>query len=551
MPGGEGASYIAVDSVDATEGGNLPESSATVSTVLPAVGKRPRHETSVIDLLGSQEADVASVSQPSPALGFEEAALTTRVAVPQVHLADVPPLPMSAADVSDVIAMRSEQAPSDAAAAAAPPSRVLRIQPEPLAPPSRSGRLFRGPSASAPQSSTEAIEVDVDGEVDDGVQVVHTQFADSSAAASFRGAYDRDRGGGAGRGVGAASVAAEAATAAESNARFGSGGGSAAFELQHGYGSAGSGHDETVSYGYADGGFDAFLASALRTIGGLSLPAWMGGRDRDGQYGWRGGRGRGSGVGGGRGSAGRGVGFGFGFFGDMDGSSGGSFVDSFGSGFGDNFGPGSSTGGGGSAGAGSAAYERLRLQHWISSLPPGYNFRPEDYERLAQLDEFVEADSARGRAQRTESIIRGLTVVKMPGKSKTSASAVSSTASADGGTISLDADGSVLIDLVDPVPAPVATEIASGSGAVASSGASARASGGALSTAPTVTPPGAALSPVVEEEEEAARCTVCLEPMLPGEDVAILPCFHKLHKVCIAPWLRVSLTCPICKTKVS
>ena len=35
------------------------------------------------------------------------------------------------------------------------------------------------------------------------------------------------------------------------------------------------------------------------------------------------------------------------------------------------------------------------------------------------------------------------------------------------------------------------------------------------------------------------------------DEVALLPCLHKLHAGCVAPWLRISLTCPICKTKVS
>ena len=168
--------------------------------------------------------------------------------------------------------------------------------------------------------------------------------------------------------------------------------------------------------------------------------------------------------------------------------------------------------------------ERRSLMAWVQGLPPGYNFRPEDYERLSRLDELDKDDRAAGRSQRAEAAIRDLTVIKMPGKSAATAAAASAAAAT--GPISLDGDGDEFIDLVEsPVAAPAAASSSSSS-----------------SSSAAAPPPRA---------DDDANCTVCLEPMAPGQNVALLPCMHKLHHACIAPWLRISLTCPICKTKIS
>ncbi|KAH8896180.1 hypothetical protein GQ53DRAFT_640025 [Thozetella sp. PMI_491] len=41
---------------------------------------------------------------------------------------------------------------------------------------------------------------------------------------------------------------------------------------------------------------------------------------------------------------------------------------------------------------------------------------------------------------------------------------------------------------------------------------------------------------------------ICLEPMLDGEMVRLLPCGHVFHSSCITLWyLRHHPTCPMCK----
>ena len=47
------------------------------------------------------------------------------------------------------------------------------------------------------------------------------------------------------------------------------------------------------------------------------------------------------------------------------------------------------------------------------------------------------------------------------------------------------------------------------------------------------------------------ECSVCLEPMVKGETIRTLPCFHRLHKDCIDPWLRNKKFCPVCRASVS
>jgi len=45
-------------------------------------------------------------------------------------------------------------------------------------------------------------------------------------------------------------------------------------------------------------------------------------------------------------------------------------------------------------------------------------------------------------------------------------------------------------------------------------------------------------------------CPVCMEPMLEGETVRTLPCFHQMHVECVDPWLRRKKVCPFCRAEV-
>ncbi|RMZ93130.1 E3 ubiquitin- ligase SDIR1-like isoform X1 [Brachionus plicatilis] len=43
------------------------------------------------------------------------------------------------------------------------------------------------------------------------------------------------------------------------------------------------------------------------------------------------------------------------------------------------------------------------------------------------------------------------------------------------------------------------------------------------------------------------KCSICLEDLLPNENVRILSCFHQFHVKCIDTWLAQKSTCPTCK----
>merc|ERR1711935_1258033 len=46
-------------------------------------------------------------------------------------------------------------------------------------------------------------------------------------------------------------------------------------------------------------------------------------------------------------------------------------------------------------------------------------------------------------------------------------------------------------------------------------------------------------------------CSICHEPMVPGEQCRRLPCFHLFHRTCIDKWLRLKGTCPLDKLLLS
>mmetsp|Transcript_81529 Transcript_81529/g.243019 ORF Transcript_81529/g.243019 Transcript_81529/m.243019 type:complete len:310 (-) Transcript_81529:67-996(-) len=51
-----------------------------------------------------------------------------------------------------------------------------------------------------------------------------------------------------------------------------------------------------------------------------------------------------------------------------------------------------------------------------------------------------------------------------------------------------------------------------------------------------------------------SSCAVCLEDFAEGQDIIGTPCgnqSHAFHEVCLKGWLRVSSTCPLCRTSLS
>ncbi|KAK8207218.1 hypothetical protein IWZ01DRAFT_438502, partial [Phyllosticta capitalensis] len=52
------------------------------------------------------------------------------------------------------------------------------------------------------------------------------------------------------------------------------------------------------------------------------------------------------------------------------------------------------------------------------------------------------------------------------------------------------------------------------------------------------------------DSELKGECSICIETVLIGEEVAVLPCGHWFHNSCIAAWLREHDTCPHCRKGV-
>ncbi|KAI3803032.1 hypothetical protein L1987_31180 [Smallanthus sonchifolius] len=46
------------------------------------------------------------------------------------------------------------------------------------------------------------------------------------------------------------------------------------------------------------------------------------------------------------------------------------------------------------------------------------------------------------------------------------------------------------------------------------------------------------------------ECVVCLEKFKVGERLDRLPCAHRFHSMCLAPWLESHVHCPCCRMSV-
>lgn len=46
------------------------------------------------------------------------------------------------------------------------------------------------------------------------------------------------------------------------------------------------------------------------------------------------------------------------------------------------------------------------------------------------------------------------------------------------------------------------------------------------------------------------ECSVCIEEVALGANIAKLPCAHMFHSECITPWLKVQLVCPNCRKHI-
>jgi len=74
---------------------------------------------------------------------------------------------------------------------------------------------------------------------------------------------------------------------------------------------------------------------------------------------------------------------------------------------------------------------------------------------------------------------------------------------------------------------------------------------GVLYSLPRMSVPSSSV-PTPEESDDGkeTHCVICLEEMVAGEEILILPCFHKFHSKCIESWFDNSRLCPIDKLDI-
>ena len=58
---------------------------------------------------------------------------------------------------------------------------------------------------------------------------------------------------------------------------------------------------------------------------------------------------------------------------------------------------------------------------------------------------------------------------------------------------------------------------------------------------------GAAGSGAGASVDDSLRCTICLEDIVDGSVMRLLPCTHKFHRDCIDSWLKQRAACPSCQ----
>ena len=53
------------------------------------------------------------------------------------------------------------------------------------------------------------------------------------------------------------------------------------------------------------------------------------------------------------------------------------------------------------------------------------------------------------------------------------------------------------------------------------------------------------------DDNKTELCPVCYEDFCHGQEVALLPCSHRYHTACVAPWLLKNNSCPACRFKIT
>ncbi|EXC17824.1 E3 ubiquitin-protein ligase RING1-like protein [Morus notabilis] len=53
-----------------------------------------------------------------------------------------------------------------------------------------------------------------------------------------------------------------------------------------------------------------------------------------------------------------------------------------------------------------------------------------------------------------------------------------------------------------------------------------------------------------DDQQSKLICAVCMEGVMIGSHVTLMPCSHMFHEYCILDWLERSQTYPICRFKL-
>ena len=53
------------------------------------------------------------------------------------------------------------------------------------------------------------------------------------------------------------------------------------------------------------------------------------------------------------------------------------------------------------------------------------------------------------------------------------------------------------------------------------------------------------------EEDGTEQCTICRMEFEKGDSLRTLPCKHRFHGECLAPWLKDNKCCPVCKHELA
>ena len=61
---------------------------------------------------------------------------------------------------------------------------------------------------------------------------------------------------------------------------------------------------------------------------------------------------------------------------------------------------------------------------------------------------------------------------------------------------------------------------------------------------------GAGASEAAAVAADKETCCVCMDEHKPGQMMRTLPCMHVFHLKCIDKWLKTSLECPVCKSRI-